>query len=552
MFAGSGYDYIPEITLAVPVTSAATQYELAIYQAGTAAVPQFKYILFGTPGTVGVASASVGYGGSVSAQDPGGTIDDPAAGQGSGDVHGQEIIPGVNTVGASYWSSSSAFGVPPDWSESFSSVGPGELLFDQSGTAIASPGSDGKVDFVAPDGVQTSVPGFQPFFGTSAAAPDAAAVAALMLQADPDLTTSQVTSLLEQSAENMGLPSANQGSGLVQATGAVQLALDQAAMCFCAGTLIRTPDGDVPVERLSVGDRVLTWRGEARPVVWIGKGQVMVARGRRSAATPVIVRKGALGENVPHRDLHVTKGHSLYLDDVLIPVEFLVNHRSILWDDFAQEVTIYHVELTAHDVLLANGAPAESYRDDGNRWLFHNANAGWSLPPQPPCAPVLTGGDIVDVVWQRLLERSGPRQALPLTGDPDLHLLVDGVRVDPSSIRRDIVAFRVPMQPRCVRIRSRAAVPQELGVARDARVLGVAVRRIVLTQSQRLWDIDAAADALADGYHAFEANNGIRWTTGDAAVPGELFAEMNGPGVLTLHLGGTTRYLDEGIAVRVA
>ena len=80
---------------------------------------------------------------------------------------------------------------------------------------------------------------------------------------------------------------------------------------------------------------------------------------------------------MPHHDLRVTKAHALYVDGVLIPVEFLVNHRSILWDDRAQEVAIYHVELDTHDVLMANGAPAESYRDDGNRWLFQNANPGW-------------------------------------------------------------------------------------------------------------------------------------------------------------------------------
>ena len=183
----------------------------------------------------------------------------------------------------------------------------------------------------------------------------------------------------------------------------------QAALCFCAGTSIATPSGEVPVERLAVGDLVLTHSGEARPIVWIGVGRVLATRGRRNAATPVIVRKGALADNVPHRDLRVTKGHAFYLDGALIPVEFLVNHRSILWDDRAQEVALYHVELATHDVLLANGAPAESYRDDGNRWLFHNANSGWDLPAQPPCAPVLTGGPMVDAVWRRLLERAGPR-----------------------------------------------------------------------------------------------------------------------------------------------
>jgi hypothetical protein len=141
--------------------------------------------------------------------------------------------------------------------------------------------------------------------------------------------------------------------------------------------MIRTPNGEMEVERLAVGDAVTTLGNNTRKIKWIGNGKVLATRGQRGPATPVIVRKGALADNVPHTDLHVTKGHCLYLDRVLIPVEFLVNHKTILWDDRAQEVEIYHVELETHDVLIANGAPAESYRDDGNRWLFHNANSGW-------------------------------------------------------------------------------------------------------------------------------------------------------------------------------
>src|SRR3984957_6662986 len=201
-------------------------------------------------------------------------------------------------------------------------------------------------------------------------------------------------------------------------------------LCFCRGTLIRTPTGDVPVETLSIGDMVVTAAGAIRPVTWIGTGQVLATRGRRNAAPPVIIRKGALADNVPHCDLRVTKGHSVYIDDVLIPVEFLVNHCSILWDDHAQEVKLYQIELETHDVLLANGAAAESYRDDGNRWLFQNANSGWDLPPKLPCAPVVRGGSVVDAVWRRLLDRAGVRPSMPLTDDPDLHLVVDGARVD--------------------------------------------------------------------------------------------------------------------------
>jgi hypothetical protein len=254
------------------------------------------------------------------------------------------------------------------------------------------------------------------------------------------------------------------------------------------------------------------------------------------------VRKGALADNVPHQDLRVTKGHSLFLEGVLIPVEFLVNHRSIIWDDRAQEVTVYHLELETHDVLLANGAPAESYRDDGNRWLFCNANSGWDQPTRAPCAPVLTGGPIVDAVWRRLLQRAGPRPGLALTEDPDLHLLIGGVRVDAASRHATAHIFHLPAERPLVRMVSRAGEPADLGLARDPRVLGVAVRRIALRQGTRFRVIEAADPVLAEGLHAFEPDCGLRWTDGDAALPDMLLQGFDGPLELVLHVGGTTQY----------
>jgi hypothetical protein len=257
------------------------------------------------------------------------------------------------------------------------------------------------------------------------------------------------------------------------------------------------------------------------------------------------VRKGALADNVPHRDLRVTKGHSLWFDSVLIPVEFLVNHRSILWDDHAQEVTLYHVELAEHDVLLAQGAPAESYRDDGNRWLFHNANSGWTQPPKPLCAPVLTGGPIVDAIWRQLLDRAGPRALQALTDGADLHIVTDERRVDAATRADDTYIFHLSAVPDVLRICSRAAVPAELGVARDPRLLGVALRRLVVRQGARFRTVNADDPALADGFHAFEPAGGLRWTDGDAVVPKALFADFTGTLEVVLLLGGTTRYRDE-------
>jgi hypothetical protein len=331
------------------------------------------------------------------------------------------------------------------------------------------------------------------------------------------------------------------------------VSLTENGLCFCTGTLIATLNGEVAVEQLVVGTKVLTARGEVRRVVWIGHGRILATRNRRNAATPVIVRKGALGNNVPHRDLRVTKGHSFYIEDVLIPVQFLVNHRSILWDDHAQEVNLHHIELETHDVLLANGAPAESYRDDGNRWLFQNANTGWHLPPREPCAPVLTGGPVVDALWWRLLQRAGPRQGLPLTEDADLHLLADGRRLDAVERIEQAFVFRLLTMPSALHITSRAAAPAELGLARDPRVLGVALRLLVVRTGTRFRVTEANDHRLTDGFHAFEPANGFRWTDGAAAVPADLYAGLPAPFELVLYVGATSHYLaDDRCVHRVA
>jgi hypothetical protein len=315
-------------------------------------------------------------------------------------------------------------------------------------------------------------------------------------------------------------------------------------VCFVAGTCIATLSGEVPVEQLAVGDLVLTYHGEAKPIVWIGTGRTLVTRGRRNAAKPVIVRKNAIADNVPHRDLHVTKGHALYFseDDVLIPAEFLVNHRSIVWDDRALEVEIYHIELETHDVLLANGAPAESYRDDGNRWLFGNANTGRGQPVKPHYAMVQTGGPSVDAIWRSLRERSGLRLDVATTGEADLHLLVDGRRLDGRPVGTGVHVFRLPRSPRSVRVASRAGAQDELGLARDPRRLGVALGRVMLWQGRHVKVIEADNELLCDGFHAFEVDNGFRWTNGDALLPGALFDGVGENCILELHVACTAQY----------
>lgn len=149
------------------------------------------------------------------------TLTDAMAGSGSGSVIGHELSVGANTVGAVAWTNTPRFGGNGS-PEAFSSVGSGQLLFDASGHRLATPQSANKVSFLAPDGSMTSV--LAPFFGTSAAAPNAAAVAALMLQADPALSPAQVSDILARTAAPVAGSAGAVGAGLIQADAAVAMA----------------------------------------------------------------------------------------------------------------------------------------------------------------------------------------------------------------------------------------------------------------------------------------------------------------------------------------
>jgi hypothetical protein len=169
-------------------------------------------------------------------------------------------------------------------------------------------------------------------------------------------------------------------------------------------------------------------------------------------------------------------------------------------------------------------------------------NSFWHLPAKPPCAPVLTGGPIVDAVWRRLLDRAGPRPGLPMTDEADLHLLMDGRRIDGQWRPDGSIAFALPWRPAELRLVSRAGSPAELGLARDPRLLGVAVRQIRLWRGRRLHVIEASDPCLTDGFHLFETGNGFRWTDGNAMFPASLFEHVRGASVLEVVVASTVNY----------
>jgi Subtilase family/FG-GAP-like repeat len=173
-----------------------------------------KYVLFGFGGTIQEFTTS------------------------SGTIYGHANANGAEAVGAAAYFQTPGFGVSPPVLEFYSSSGTTPVLFDLAGNRLLTPDPRAdKPEIVAPDGVDTTFfgsfdidrNGFPNFFGTSAAAPHAAAVAALLLQARPTLTPFKLYRSLENTATDMGSPGFdnNSGFGLIQADAALEALLSQ-------------------------------------------------------------------------------------------------------------------------------------------------------------------------------------------------------------------------------------------------------------------------------------------------------------------------------------
>ncbi len=188
--------------------------------------------------------------------------------------------------------------------------------------------------------------------------------------------------------------------------------------CFCNGTTILTDAGYCRVEDLAPGDLVVTVDGAREPIVWIGRRSYNArALAGRPHRQPVRIRRGALGDNVPMRDLLVSPLHALLLDGVLIPAWLLINGSGIVQEEHASEVRYFHIELAMHAGLLADGAAVESFAEDNNRAMFDNAgDAPMETRLQQPTdvvsfAPRVTDGTRLEVVRRRLSARAAMQPA---------------------------------------------------------------------------------------------------------------------------------------------
>lgn len=181
---------------------------------------------------------------------------------------------------------------------------------------------------------------------------------------------------------------------------------DTVVMCFGKGTLIMTPSGEVTVETLKIGDEVLSATGKPVPVTWIGRQTVIPFFGPAERLMPVRISAGALGEALPHSDLTVTADHAMLIDGALCHAGALVNGTTVKRvppEEMGQRFTVYHIETPGHDIILANGAQAETFIDNVARSTFGNYDEYLALYGEP-----------VDRMEESPLPRAMSRRQVPV------------------------------------------------------------------------------------------------------------------------------------------
>lgn len=143
-------------------------------------------------------------------------------------------------------------------------------------------------------------------------------------------------------------------------------------LSFTRGTLIATKRGEVPVEKLTLSDRPITMDDGYQPIRWIGARSLNAAQlAQAPELRPIRIRQGALGTNLPVRDLVVAPHHRVLVrsrltrrlfqtDELLMPAKALLVLHGVEPEEAPEGVEYWNLLFDRHQVIFSQGAPTGS------------------------------------------------------------------------------------------------------------------------------------------------------------------------------------------------
>lgn len=278
--------------------------------------------------------------------------------------------------------------------------------------------------------------------------------------------------------------------------------------CFLSDSMIRTPQGDVAVQDIRVGDHIITldWESNANivlPVISTGKKHIHVCPDLSDdkAGWPVRVMKNAISDGVPYKDMLITPGHCLFFYNCFVPVRMLVNGVSIFYDKSFHAYDYYYLETNPHSVITSDGMLTESFLNTEN---YFSTKKGESVVPlhytarsreHDAAAPLCVMHSFVQPLLQYFKSRENIitdeyyiPQKPELTYDPALFLKTEeGTVIRSIRCQNQTYSFMLPPNTSAVRIISRANRPCDVigPFINDHRLMGVAVGEISLVSAKK-------------------------------------------------------------------
>lgn len=149
--------------------------------------------------------------------------------------------------------------------------------------------------------------------------------------------------------------------------------IDRVVPCFTPGTAIATPNGEIAVEQLKTGDRILTRDNGIQTINWVGTKRLDFAALKAAPQLrPIKIKAGALGDNMPERDMLVSPSHRMLIvshqaELYFSQSEILVAAQHMLAMDGVEVseqpyITYIHIMCQNHEIVLSDGAWSESFQ----------------------------------------------------------------------------------------------------------------------------------------------------------------------------------------------